>query len=190
MEHWYQSYHVISVLMNGFLLFHVSLLFSLFFRLGNQTDTLKMTARQISDPRNKLLTILLPSWKSTFFQPSKEKYISEVVRIGRNLTLITLGSGRVEIKRASAFPVSFVSWGGMKMPGTRKAELTSRFRSLSARALAMRSSSSSTFCCIWFASFCRMRSVWAWNALLRCKPINLSTVLMGQLEQQWWIKPG
>ena len=42
---------------------------------------------------------------------------------------------------------------------------TSRFLSLSATAFAIRSSSSSTSCCLWFANFFLIRSVCSWKAL-------------------------
>ena len=47
----------------------------------------------------------------------------------------------------------------------RKQAHTSRFLSLSATAFAIRSSSSSTSCCLWLASFFLIRCVCSWKAL-------------------------
>ena len=47
----------------------------------------------------------------------------------------------------------------------RKQAHTSRFLSLSATAFAIRSSSSSTSCCLWLASVFLIRSVCSWKAL-------------------------
>ena len=97
------------------------------------------------------------------------------IRVAR---MTTKNGSPVSSRRQTMSSIS-ITMALKNVPFTRyitKQAHTSRFLSLSATAFAIRSSSSSTSCCLWLASFFLIRSVCSWKALKKKRDSILRTV--------------